>query len=47
MALSEAASTTPFFFACAAKCKAEIVYTWNLKHYQSLAPAVASRIKTT
>lgn len=24
--------------ACAAKWKAEIVLTWNLKHYQSLAP---------
>ena len=32
--------------ACAAKCKAQTVYTWNLKHYQSLAPALASRIQT-
>ena len=31
--------------ACAAKCKAQAVYT-NLKHYQSLAPALASRIQT-
>jgi predicted nucleic acid-binding protein len=32
--------------ACAAKSKAQTVYTWNLKHYQSLAPALASRIQT-
>jgi predicted nucleic acid-binding protein len=32
--------------ACAAKCKAQAVYTWNLKHYQSLAPDLASRIQT-
>ena len=32
--------------ACAAKCKAQAVYTWNLKHYQSLAPALAPRIQT-
>jgi predicted nucleic acid-binding protein len=32
--------------ACAAKCKAQAVYTWNLKHYQSLAPNLAPRIQT-
>ena len=32
--------------ACAAKCKAQAFYTWNLKHYQSLAPDLASRIQT-
>jgi predicted nucleic acid-binding protein len=32
--------------ACAAKCKAQAVYTWNLKHYQSLAPDLAPRIQT-
>jgi predicted nucleic acid-binding protein len=32
--------------ACAAKCKAQAVYTWNLKHYQSLAPALAPRIQS-
>jgi len=31
--------------ACAAKCKAQAVYTWNLKHYQSLAPDLAPRIQ--
>jgi len=31
--------------ACAAKCKAQAVYTWNLKHYQSLAPGLAPRIQ--
>ena len=32
--------------ACAAKCKAQAVYTWNLKHYQFLAPGLAPRIQT-
>ena len=32
--------------ACAAKCKAQAVYTGNLKHYQSLAPGLAPRIQT-
>jgi predicted nucleic acid-binding protein len=32
--------------ACAAKCKAQYIYTWNLKHYQSLAPDLAPRIQT-
>jgi predicted nucleic acid-binding protein len=32
--------------ACAAKCKAQAIYTWNLKHYQSLAPGLAPRIQT-
>ena len=32
--------------ACAAKSKAQTVYTWNLKHYQSLAPDLAPRIQT-
>ncbi len=32
--------------ACAAKCKAQAVYTWNLKHYQSLAPDLAPHIQT-
>ena len=32
--------------ACASKCKAQAVYTWNLKHYQSLAPGLAPRIQT-
>jgi predicted nucleic acid-binding protein len=32
--------------ACAAKSKAQAVYTWNLRHYQSLAPGLAPRIQT-
>ena len=32
--------------ACAAKCKAQAVYTGNLKHYQSLAPDLAPRMQT-
>ena len=31
--------------ACAAKCQAQAVYTWNLKHYQALAPELAPRIQ--
>lgn len=31
---------------CAAKAKADIIYTWNLKHFQQLAPDIASTIKT-
>jgi predicted nucleic acid-binding protein len=31
--------------ACAAKSKAQAVYTWNLKHYQSLGPGLAPRIQ--
>jgi predicted nucleic acid-binding protein len=32
--------------ACAAKSKADIIYTWNLKHYQQLAPDLVSKIQT-
>ncbi len=32
--------------ACAMKVKAQTIYTWNLKHYQSLAPELSSRIHT-
>src|SRR5260370_41643537 len=32
--------------ACAAKYKAQAAYTWNLKHYQSLAPDLAPHIQT-
>ena len=31
---------------CAVKAKANIIYTWNLKHFQQLAPDIASLIKT-
>jgi predicted nucleic acid-binding protein len=31
---------------CAAKCSAQSILTWNLKHFQSIAPALASRIRT-
>jgi len=31
---------------CAAKAKAEVVYTWNLKHFQAIAPQQADRIRT-
>jgi predicted nucleic acid-binding protein len=31
---------------CAAKSKAQTIYTWNLKHFQLLAPQLADRIHT-
>jgi predicted nucleic acid-binding protein len=31
---------------CALKAKADVIYTWNLKHFQQLAPNIASMIKT-
>jgi predicted nucleic acid-binding protein len=32
--------------ACARKCRAETIYTWNLKHFRQLAPGVAGSIRT-
>ena len=31
---------------CAAKVKAETIYTWNLKHFRAIRPALAARIQT-
>ena len=31
---------------CAAKAKAEVVFTWNLKHFRVIDPSVADRIRT-
>ena len=31
---------------CAAKVKAETIYTWNLKDFRTLAPELAPRIRT-
>jgi len=31
--------------ACATKVEARIIYTWNLKHYQALAPEMSARIQ--
>jgi len=31
---------------CAAKVKAETIYTWNLKHFRAINPALAGRIQT-
>jgi predicted nucleic acid-binding protein len=31
---------------CAEKCKAETIYTWNLKHFRSIAPGLADRVST-
>jgi predicted nucleic acid-binding protein len=31
---------------CAAKAKAASIYTWNVKHFQALAPELARRIRT-
>jgi predicted nucleic acid-binding protein len=32
--------------SCAAKSKAQHIYTWNLKHFQAIAPSMSSRICT-
>jgi predicted nucleic acid-binding protein len=32
--------------ACAAKSQAQIIYTWNLKHFHSIAPHLADRIQS-
>ena len=32
--------------SCAARSKAEIIYTWNLKHFHSIAPELAPYIRT-
>jgi predicted nucleic acid-binding protein len=31
--------------ACAAKSQAQVIYTWNLKHFPSIAPDLADRIQ--
>jgi predicted nucleic acid-binding protein len=31
---------------CAAKVRAETIYTWNLKHFRAISPTLASRIQT-
>jgi len=31
---------------CARKCGAEVVYTWNLKHFRAIAPDLAKRLRT-
>jgi len=31
---------------CAAKVKAEVVYTWNLKHFRAIDPDLADRVTT-
>ncbi len=31
--------------AWAGKCQTKVIYTWNLKHYQTIAPHLASHIK--
>jgi hypothetical protein len=32
--------------AAAAKVKAETIYTWNLKHFRAISPALAVRIQS-
>jgi predicted nucleic acid-binding protein len=32
--------------SCAAKSKAEVIYTWNLKHFHSIAPELAPYMRT-
>ena len=31
---------------CAVKSKARTIYTWNVRHFHTVAPAMASRIRT-
>jgi len=31
---------------CAAKVRAEVVYTWNLKHFRTIRPDMTDRIRT-
>ncbi len=31
---------------CAANAAAETIYTWNVKHFQRIAPDLADRIRT-
>jgi predicted nucleic acid-binding protein len=31
---------------CAAKVKAETIYTWNLRHFHRISPELANRIRT-
>jgi len=31
--------------ACAAKSDAQVIYTWNLKHFRAIAPDLAERIQ--
>ena len=31
--------------ACAAKSDAQVIYTWNLKHFRAIAPHLADRIQ--
>jgi hypothetical protein len=31
---------------CAIKAKAEIIYTWNVAHFQRLGPEIAKRVRT-
>ena len=52
---SEKAAALPFIsgriydallLRCAAKVKAKTIYTWNLKHFRAISPALAARIQT-
>jgi predicted nucleic acid-binding protein len=31
---------------CAAKAKADVIFTWNLKHFRAIDPSLANRIRT-
>ena len=30
---------------CAKKCDAQTIYTWNLKHFEAIAPELAARLR--
>ena len=31
---------------CAKKCNAQIIYTWNVRHFEAIAPDLAARMRT-
>lgn len=31
---------------CALKARADVVYTWNTRHFEQLGPAIAKRLRT-
>ena len=46
LALSGGRIYDALLLRCAEKHGSDVVYTWNLKHFQSIAPQLADRIRT-
>ena len=34
------------FLQCAVKAKAEVIYTWNLRHFRAIRPEMTGRMRT-